>query len=332
MASTEIENVDPAATVDQINKIAASRALNRRSFLTALGMTGAAAGAGLMSGCTSTSTVPITTAGVGIGETNILNFLLNIKYLEATIYAYLVNGVDLPSSVTVGSGAVIGAPSALTVTGTTANTITQQVIDLLNEIYYDEVNQVSFLRSILGSSLVARPALNLAAFGTITATGAITTSTIPALTIGRLLEDVAVTAFANAIPGLTTSNATYAAQIQATESFHAGALRLLSISNSTLAPYLSSGDGLDVPPADLGSPAAAAAGPTAAGGFFASTGGSVASANTTEGLSYLRTTSQVLAILYGALNTSLSSVVPASAGTSSGGFFPKGVNGAINTI
>jgi len=324
MASTEIENLDPTATVDKINKIAASRALNRRRFLTALGMTGAAAGAGLMSGCSTTTSVPVTTAGTGIGQTNTLNFLLNVKYLEATIYSYLVAGRDLPSSVTVGSGALTGAPAMLAVTGTTTNTITQLVIDLLNEIYYDEVNQVTFLRSILGSSVVARPALNLSAFGAITAANA--------LSIGRLMEDVAVTTFASAISGLTSSNAAYAAQIQATESFHSGALRLLSIQNPTLGVYINTGDGLDVPPADLGSAAAEAAGPTAVGGFYASIGGAVAATNTTQGLAYLRSTSQVLAILYGALNTAGSSVVPASAGTSSGGFFPSGVNGAINTI
>lgn len=319
MASTEIENLDPAATVDKINKIAASRALNRRSFLTALGMTGAAAGAGLMSGCTTTSNVAITT-GAGIGQTNILTFALNLKYLEATIYSYLVTGGDLPSSVTFGTGAITGAPSQLAV----SSTMPQLVVDLLNEIYYDEVNHVTFLRGILGSALVARPALNLAAFGSITPANV--------LPIGRLLEDVAVTAFANAVTGLTSSNATYAAQIQATESFHAGVLRLLSIQNPSIATYISSGDGLDVPPADLGSAAAEDAGPTAVGGFFSSTGGAVAVGNTAQGLGYLRSTSQVLAILFGALTTAGTAVVPAASGTNSGGFFPKGVNGSINTV
>jgi len=105
MASTEIENFDPAATVDKINKAAANRALNRRNFLATLGMAGAAAGAGLMTGCnTTTSNVAVTT-GTGIGQTNLLTFALNLQYLEATFYAFLTTGADLPASVTVGSGA-----------------------------------------------------------------------------------------------------------------------------------------------------------------------------------------------------------------------------------
>jgi hypothetical protein len=313
MASTEIENLDPAATVDKINKIAASRALNRRHFLATMGMAGAAAGAGLMSGCTTTSNVAVATTP-GSGQTNILAFALNLEYLEATFYAYLTTGGDLPSSATYGSGAVTGAPAALSVSGA----MTQQIVDLLNEIYYDELNHVTFLRNILGSAAVPRPAINLAAYGAITATNA--------LSIARLLEDVGVTAYASALTGLTTSNATYTAQILGTESFHSGALRLLSIQNPSIAAYVSAGDGLDVPPADLGSAAAEAAGPTAAGGFFSSTGGSVAASNTGTGISYARTTSQVLAVLYGGVGTL------AAAGTNSGGFFPKGVNGSINTI
>ncbi|MGP8225553.1 MAG: ferritin-like domain-containing protein [Terracidiphilus sp.] len=318
MASTEIEILDPAATVDKNNKIAAGRAQNRRRFIAALGMTGAAAGVGLMSGCSTTSTSSIATTPSGTGQTSILAFLLNLQYLEATLYSYLATGGDLPSSVISGSGTITGAPAALAVGGT----ITQLGLDLLNETYYDELNHVIFLQSILGSGVVARPAINLAAFGAPT--------TANALSIGRLLEDVGVTACASALAGLSTSNAAYVAQILGAESFHAGALRLLSIQSSS--PYINSGDGLDVPPYDPNSAALAAAGPAALGGFFASAGGAAASTNITEGLAYTRTTSQVLAVLYGTPTSSGLAIVPASAGTNSGGFFPKGVNGAINTI
>jgi len=91
----------------------------------------------------------------------------------------------------------------------------------------------------------------------------------------------------------------------------------------SIATYISSGDGLDVPPADLGSAAAEDAGPTAVGGFFSSTGGAVAVGNTAQGLGYLRSTSQVLAILFGALTTAGTAVVPASSGTNSA-LLPQG--------
>src|ERR1035437_3884390 len=81
MASTEIENLDPTATVEKVKSIAAGRALNRRNFLAAFGMTGVAAGAGLMSGCNANTTpVPLTAASPA--ETNVLVFALNLKYLE----------------------------------------------------------------------------------------------------------------------------------------------------------------------------------------------------------------------------------------------------------
>ncbi len=309
MASTEIENFDPTATVDKINKIAADRALNRRRFISALGMAGAAAGAtALMSGCTNASTGSVAVNVSGVAQTNILNFVLNLQYLEATMYSYITQGKDLPSNLTYGTGAITGAPSALS--------FSAQVNDLLNEIYYDEWNHVSFLQSVLGSAAVARPAINLAAFGALTTTNA--------LAIGRLLEDVGVTAYAGVLPGLSSSNATYVAQTLGADSFHAGALRLLSIQSSVT--YINAGDGLDVKPYDPGTAGLAAAGPSANGGFFSSIGGAIASTNTTSGVAYARTTSQALAVLYGAVG------VPASAGSTSGGFFPSGVNGAISSV
>jgi hypothetical protein len=322
MASTEIEIVDPAATVDKTNKIAADRALNRRRFITALGMTGAAAGAAaLMSGCTNASTGNVAVNTSGVAQTNLLNFLLNLQYLEATLYSYITTGADISGTSGVnltGTGAVTGTFAQLTLTGTNA----AQVTDMLNEICYDEINHVTLLQSILGSAVVPRPAINLAAFGTITATNG--------LSIGRLLEDVGVTACAGLLPGLSSSSATFAGQILGADSFHSGVLRLLSVQSS--ATTLNAGDGLDVPPYDLSPAATAALGPNASGGYFASAGGAIASTNTSAGIAYTRTASQALAVLYGALASSAIAIVPAAAGSKSGGFFPNGVNGAITTI
>ena len=308
MASNEIAILDPAATVDKLNKIAADRAVNRRRFITALGITGAAAGAGLLSGCANNTVSSPISSALGAGQADILNFVLNIEYLQATLFAYLTTGADIAAStgVTANGVAPTGAPAALAV----AAPLTQQTVDLLNEIYFDDLNHVSYLRSILGSAAVPRPAINLAAFGTITATGPITTTTVPALSLARLLKDLGVTAYASAVTGLTSSNATY-------------------------FPIT---DGYDVPPADLGSIALEAAGPTASGGFFPTYGGAAvpgvsgsAFAGTpgtcgTNGFGYARTLQQVLQVLYGTSNT-----VPAPHGAFEGGFFPSGMNGNLVT-
>jgi hypothetical protein len=327
MASKEIEILDPAATVDKLNKIAADRALNRRRFITALGMTGAAAGVGLMSGCTTTSSVPVATA-VGAGQTDILNFLLNLEYLQATFYSYVTTGADISAStgVTATSGAITGTLSApLVFTGTYAS----QITDLLNEVYFDELNHVRGLRTILGSAAISRPAINLAAFGAITATNA--------LSIARLLEDIGVTAYTSAIAGLTTSNATYIGQILGAESFHSGALRLISIQNPSIAADMAAADGQDVAPYDLCTVTLAAAGPTASGGFFPTYGGAAVPGITgstftgtpgtygSNGIGYARTFQQALALLYGTGKALAASNV-------SGGFFPSGVNGNLTVV
>jgi hypothetical protein len=312
MASNEIEILDSAATVEKVKKIAAGRALDRRRFLAAFGMTGVAAGAGLMSGCNATTvTVPETAATPA--ETSVLNFLLNIKYLEATFYSYIVGNADINATTPANSGVNLAGSGAITGQPAAAVTFTQQTTDLLNEIYFDEWHQVAFLQSLLGSAGVARPAIDLAAFGNITLT--------TALPLARLLEDVAVSAFAGTIPLLTTSNATYASQILGVESAHAGALRLINIQAGAAAVYIPTGDNLDVIPYDPGSAALALAGPTASGSFFPTPGGPVAASNTTTGIAYARTYGQTLAVLYGGPGA------PTTA--TKGGFFPLGVNGAI---
>jgi Ferritin-like domain len=309
MASNEIEVLDAAATVEKLKKIAAGRALNRRHFMAALGMTGAAAGAAFLTGCDATTTqavVPVTS----VGQTDILNFALNLEYLEATFYAYITTGTDLPSPVLVGAGPISGAPTAkLVFTGTNAT----QITDMLNEIYYDEINHVMDLRSILGPAAISRPAINLAAAGTITATNA--------LSIARQFEDVGVTAYAGAASSLSSTNLTYAAQILAVESFHAGALRLVSLQNPTIAAYAKA-DPLDVAPFDPNSAATAAAGPTGSGAFFATAGAASSSSLVPQGFAFTRSFSQVLAIVY----------ANAASGTKQGGFFPSGVNGFFNAV
>ena len=322
MASKEIEILDSDASVGKLKKIAASRAVNRRHFMAALGMTGAAAGAGLLSGC-STTTTAVATTSASLAQTDVLNFILNVKFLEATFYSYITQGTDLSgapflnsatrpviTAALLNSGPVTGAPAKLTFAS-------QQITDMVNEIAYDEVNHVISLVSLLSSSVVFRPAINLGAYGAITANNAIA--------IARLLEDVSVTALAGAASLLSTSDLTITSQILATDSFHSGAVRLVSIQNPTIAAYANAGDGLDVKPADQG--ASSVNGPTAAGAFFTTSGAANATTAVPAGFAFTRTTSQVLAIVYAA-----TAGTPVATGTSKGGFFPSGVNVRINTV
>ena len=312
MASNGIEIIDPTATVEKLKKIAEGRALNRRRFLTSRGMTGAAAGAGLLTGCSTTNTVSAITATTP--QIDALNFVLNFKFLEATFYSSIVTGGDLPASSIVSSGAVTNAPGKLVFSGVPN---AQQITDMLNEIYYDEKSHVATLISLLGSAAIFRPAINLGAYATITATNA--------LSIARLIEDVGVTAMSGAMGALSNSNLALVSQILGIESCHAGMLRLVTVQNPTIAAYAKA-DSLDVPPADLGTAALSAAGPTATGGFFTTAGATTASVTNPQGLAFTRTSSQVLSILYG------SGGVVAGSGTASGGFFPSGVNGNIKTV
>ena len=291
---------------------AVTAGVDRRSFLAGagVGIAGAVVAGAAVMGCGDTS---VYVDAQSQSEADVLNFALNLEYLEATFYSYIVTGQDLGASLTGGGPAPLNPPAQIAF----AN---QQSADLFAEIAFDEMSHVSALRSALSTLAVARPQINLSALAPITAANYIQTA--------RLFEDVGVTAYAGAASFLTGNNVTAAAQILAVEGFHTGALRLLAIQQnaaypSTLPGYMPA-DGYDIIPADPGTVALALAGPTQAkGGFFATLAtGTTGQANTFNGFAFRRTSSQVLAILYGST----------TAGTVKGGFFPAGVNGNIKSV
>lgn len=297
-------------TVEQAEAVREQRAVNRRKFMLGLGLAGGAVGAGLI-GCggssnsSSNSSSPSGVIAAGPSETDVLNFALNLEFLEATFYSFATQGVDLPASLTAGSGAITGAPTAK------INFPNQQITDIFNEIFFNEMSHVADLQSLIGSCHVTRPALNLAAAGQVTEANIIT--------IARQFEDLGTTAYAGAATLLTGTNLMYAAQILAVEAFQAGAIRLISIQQN--APFAAA-DSLDVPTFDPGAHVLATEGPTKEGGFFATSGTQTATAAVPPALAFTRNTSQVLQIAYGAAGQT---------GVSKGGFFPNGLNGNIAT-
>jgi Ferritin-like domain len=297
---TELEMM----TVEQAETMKEQRAVNRRKFMIGLGLASGAVGVGL-TGCSESNQTPSTVLAAGPSETDILNFALNLEFLETTFYSFATQGTDLPASLIAGSGPVTGAPPAK------LTFINQQITDVLNEIFFDEMSHVAALQNVLGSSQIKRPALNLAAAGQATGGNFIT--------IARQFVDVGASAYAGGIALLTGANLTTVAQILPVEGFHAGALRLLAIQQGL--PFAPA-DGLDVPTSDPGAQVLATQGPTSAGGFFATAGTSTATASVPAGLAFTRSASQVLQIVYNAAGQT---------GISKGGFFPNGLNGNITT-
>lgn len=165
-----------------------------------------------------------------ISDGSILNFALNLEYLEAEFYLR-ASGMTLPDEMTTGTG------TRGEVSGGRPVPFTSSVIrKVAAEIAADERAHVAFLRNALGSAAVSRPAISLDQSFTAAALAAglikpgetfdAYANDLNFLFAAYLFEDVGVTAFKGAAPFIT--NKTYldaAAGLLATEAYHAGIVR-----------------------------------------------------------------------------------------------------------
>ena len=190
---------------------------NRRRFLSkiAVASAGAAAlGAGLMEG--QTTTTPPTDA-------DILNFALNLEYLEAEFYTVATTGktIDQLGISITGSGNQGAATGGKMVNLTNSSFPTGAIA---MEIAADERSHVTLIQQALtaaGAQPIAQPAINLDALGI--GFG----SLAEFLTLARAFEDVGVTAYAGAAPLISDKGILgYAARILAAEAEHASNIRL----------------------------------------------------------------------------------------------------------
>jgi hypothetical protein len=290
---------------------------------------GAAGAAATLAGCGSNA-LPSVSTTTTYTDVDYLNFALNLEYLEASFYLYAATGSGLPTA-SMGTGAGTVASGATIVAGLTT---AQQ--NIINEIAFDELSHVNFLRTALGSAAVAMPNINITtAFNTLASAAGIGSSFNPYASFGNFLigafifEDVGVTAYSGAAPLLTSSaNLNYAAGIQAVEAYHAGyvrtsitALAQASTANAALITYANQVSTLRGTLGGGNETALTALPATIAsnGNYTAS---SIVAATSTNAIAYSRTTDQVLHIVYG---------TGGGAGVSSGVFFPNGLNGNIKT-
>lgn len=173
---------------------------------------------------------PVAADDDGPSDASILNFALNLEYLEAEFYLR-ATGSALPDEMTTGTG------TRGEVTGGRPVMFSNPVVrKFAAEIAGDERAHVAFLRGALGSAAVSRPTISLDQSFTAAATAAGLIqpgesfdpyeNDLNFLFAAYIFEDVGVTAFKGAAPFI--SNKTYldaAAGLLATEAYHAGIVR-----------------------------------------------------------------------------------------------------------
>jgi hypothetical protein len=159
-SESSILELDPVKAEQELNLVRYKRALARRNFLKNVGLASAGIAAGaVIQGCSSgtSSGGGGTVMAAGPREADVLNFALNLEYLEAEFYSVAVTGATLASSVTGGTSTATGG-AKVTFTDPT-------VAAIAAEILKDEMLHVQYLRTALGAMAVAEPAINLNALG-----------------------------------------------------------------------------------------------------------------------------------------------------------------------
>ena len=218
---------------DKIDQLT-GRTFNRRSFAKGIGMASVAGVAGSLLLGGSMSKLAAQSA---LTDADILNFALNLEYLEAEFYLKSTWNTSL-----VGLGVISNSDTTGPTSGgqMVPNFGSQPPAFIASALRTDEVEHVKFLRSALGSAAVKKPAINLDALGFGFA------NWVEFVKVARILEDTGVSAY-NGAAGLI-SNKTYleaAARILGTEAEHSGAIRLLTIWYNVQSPAF---DSSDIPP------------------------------------------------------------------------------------
>ena len=294
--------------------------MNRREMLRQTGLmgTGLVLG-GVMGAC---ATTPGMSQSPNI-DVDVLNFALNLEYLEAAFYLAAVGRIN--EIATIGGNAEIRLPTGFNGTSPIPG-LSPDVLEYAQEIAEDELAHVKFIRQALGSAAVARPVIDLdqafRAAGNAASGGAITNFNPFANELffihgAFIFEDVGVSAYKGAAKLITDKNTVLdsAAGILAVEAYHAGLIRLLlhDRKDEPVTPTLTVKDVVQAISNLRGS-----AGGGKDEGIVKNNRANLVLADN-DGIAFGRTTSEVLKIVY----------LTGEANRTMGGFFPNGLNGNI---
>jgi hypothetical protein len=329
--------------VDKLDSIL-NKAFSRRSFLAGAGSVAAAS---VVAGCSNDNPAASTSAYT---DADVLNFALNLEYLEAQFYAYAATGSGISSTLTGTPSGYTGSYTQGSITlGNAAKVpgLTTAQQNILNEIAYEEQQHVLFLRTALGSAAVPMPSIDLSFFGPLALALPTPVSGFnPFLSFDYFLlgafifEDVGVTAYSGAAPlisaaGVTSGYLNAAAGILAVEAYHAGYIRTTLTARAIAAgsaanyPYLGVANQISSLRATLtvgntGAPSAASGATTETNLTLPTSGtqpSAIVNCSANNATGFARTVNQVHHIVYGS----------ATVGVAKGGFFPNGTNSIFST-
>ncbi len=197
-------------------------------------------------GATSLGVAAMTMMGGSLGKLNaaaftdadIVNFALNLEYLEAEFYLKATWGTTLVNLGVISSSQQTGPTTG----GKMVSFSGANIAFVASGLRTDEVEHVKYLRAALGSAAVPKPAINLDALGY----GFNNVNDF--MKLARQFEDVGVSAYLGAAPLI--QNTTYldaAARIMDTEAQHSGSIRLACIWYGVNSPAV---DSQDIPPTE----------------------------------------------------------------------------------
>ena len=360
-------DIDSAILTAALDARVARREQRRDFFKTAIGaMAVTAAGASaltLADQARAQTATPTPTPTPVYTDPDILNFALNLEYLEAQYYAYATTGAGLPANLLTGTG------TAGVVRGGAQVPFSDPVIArYAREIAADELAHVTYLRNALGSTVaVAQPVIDIS----VGPNSAFSAAAVAAKLISAgqtfnpylndetfllgafIFEDVGVTAYKGAAPLLTKTYIEAAAGILAVEAYHAATIRTELyrkgiVTGSTLITQVQSisdaRDSLDggteidqgITPGTSAAPGQVTPTPTPTATATATptptptpTPTATATPTPTFAVSNIMPTDANGIAYSRSPNQVLNIVYLNAAATSAGGFFPSGLNGTI---